>query len=66
MDLILGPFIDRYLSGLSDEELDELERLLAVPDTTVYRWLSGQEAVPVERESALLGRLKAWTENPAK
>ena len=66
MDLILGPFIDRHLSGLSVEELDELERMLVVPDTTLYRWLSGQEDVLAEHDTGLYRRLKAWTAKAAK
>ena len=65
LDLVLGPFVDRHLSGFSDEEIDELERLLGVPDGTLYRWLSGQEAAPAEHDTPLLRRLVRWAADRA-
>lgn len=46
MDLILGPFADRCLSELSDEELEVYEAMLAENDQDLYQWVSGQAAPP--------------------
>jgi antitoxin CptB len=60
MDLILGGFAERHLSELGEAELDMLERLLAVVDTTLYLWISGQQTVPAEFTSPMLHRLKTF------
>jgi len=57
MDLILGAFADRELDRLSEDELDALERLLAVPDDTLYVWVSGRAAVPPQYDCSLFRRL---------
>ena len=44
MDLILGRFADAEIAGLTDAELDELERLIEVPDPDLYAALTGDTA----------------------
>ena len=46
MDMILGPFADAALADLSEAELDLYEALLSEPDTDLYRWFSGADAMP--------------------
>ena len=41
MDLILGRFADAEIATLADDELDELERLIDVPDPDLYAALTG-------------------------
>ena len=41
MDLILGRFADAEIAVLADAELDELERLIEVPDPDLYAALTG-------------------------
>lgn len=60
MDLILGRFTDQHIASLTEPELVEMEHLLAVPDTTLYRWISDQEPAPGEFDGGLLKRIKAW------
>ncbi|MGE5158561.1 MAG: succinate dehydrogenase assembly factor 2 [Gemmatimonas sp.] len=59
MDLILGRFADAEIAGLSDSELDELERLLEVPDPDLYAALSGDRPLPPTGAGALFDRIKA-------
>ncbi|MTH64641.1 succinate dehydrogenase assembly factor 2 [Paracoccus shanxieyensis] len=63
MDLILGPFSDSELPGLSDAEVAVYERLLEENDQDIYPWitarLSGQRPGPAEF-SALLDRITAF------
>lgn len=42
MDLILGPFADSQLEGLSAEQLDQYEALLAENDQDLYPWISAR------------------------
>jgi antitoxin CptB len=59
MDLILGRFADAEITELSDPDLDELERLLDVPDPDLYAALTGDAPPPAEA-GALFGRIKAF------
>ena len=36
MDLYMGSFADKFLPDFNEAQLDEFERLLAVPDWDVY------------------------------
>ena len=58
LDFILGRFADEQLAGMSAEELDSFEENIALPDVTLYRWLSGREPIPSEHDCALLRTLK--------
>lgn len=60
MDLILGGFADRYLDALSGDDLAAFERLLDLPDQDVYRWIRGEEPVPLVHRSELLDRVMAF------
>ena len=48
MDLILGPFSDARIAGLSEEDLRIYERLLGENDQDLYRWVTGQAEAPAE------------------
>ena len=61
-DLILGPFADRYVETLNDDELDQLEALLAENDHDLYGWISGK-AAPAEFEGPILQRLRDFQRN---
>jgi len=59
LDLILGRFADERLTTMSEDELAMFEEIIALPDVSLYRWLSGREAVPPAHDSAMLAVLKA-------
>lgn len=65
MDLILGPYADKYLAGMSDLELSEYDALLSENDQDLYQWVTGQAAAP-ERFSALIARIAASTDPSAR
>jgi antitoxin CptB len=46
LDLIVGRFADAHLTQLSEDELDQLERILEVPDPELYDALVGDGPVP--------------------
>lgn len=46
VDLILGPFADASLPGMSDAAIDGFEDLLGENDQEIYGWISGTDQVP--------------------
>jgi antitoxin CptB len=58
MDLIMGGFADAKVAELSERELGEFERLIEVPDRDLLAWITGEEAVPPDYDSALFGKLR--------
>ena len=60
MDLILGRFADSTIATLSDDELDQLERLIEVPDPDLYAALTGEKPPAADYAGALFDRLKAF------
>ena len=61
MDLIMGGFADVSIAAMTDGELDELERLLDVPDQEIYSWFTGEGVVPAQFDSALFKRMKEFS-----
>lgn len=60
MDLIMGRFADAVIGALSEAELDELERLIEVPDRDLYRWITGEAETPSNYDAPVFRRLKAF------
>jgi len=60
MDLILGRFADAEIVGLTDDELNELERLIEVPDPDLYAALTGDRPIAPEYAGPLFDRVKAF------
>ncbi len=58
MDLIMGRFADAHIETLDASELDQLERLLDVPDQEIYSWINGVSDIPASCRSPLLTRLR--------
>lgn len=58
MDLILGRFADAEIATLADAELDELERLIEVPDPDLYAALTGDRALDPHSSGALFVRIR--------
>jgi len=48
MDLVLGPWADAHLAGLSAMELEVYEALLAENDQDLMAWILGQTPPPVQ------------------
>ena len=58
MDFVLGRFADAQLASLTDDEMDELETWLDVPDQQIFAWVNGSEPAPTEIDSPLFQRLR--------
>jgi antitoxin CptB len=61
LDLILGRFADSAIAQLTDDELDELERLMEVPDCDLLAWVMGQSRVHPDYDTPLWRRLSAFS-----
>jgi antitoxin CptB len=61
-DLIVGRFADAYIEKFDDRALDEFERLIEVPNASLYAWVVGSEAVPSDYDTAVLRDMIAFHE----
>jgi antitoxin CptB len=61
MDLIMGGFADASIAAMTEAELDELERLLDVPDQEIYSWITGEAVVPTQFDSGLFRRMRDFS-----
>ncbi|HXF89220.1 MAG TPA: succinate dehydrogenase assembly factor 2 [Xanthobacteraceae bacterium] len=61
MDLILGRFADAHIADLAEQELDDYERLLEVPDAELFNWLTGASPVTQQCDTALFRRLREFS-----
>ncbi|GHE02667.1 hypothetical protein U879_18405 [Defluviimonas sp. 20V17] len=59
MDMILGPYADAHLGGMTAVQLDLYETLLEENDQDLYPWISGQAAQPA-RLAPLLEEIGAF------
>ena len=57
MDLVMGRFAEEHLRTMNEDELDEFERLLDVPDPQALTWIIGGEHPPREFDTPLFARL---------
>jgi antitoxin CptB len=57
IDLIVGRFADAYIDTLNDGALDEFEALIEVPNAELYAWVTGDEPVPQDFDTAVLRQL---------
>ena len=60
MDLILGPYSDARLPGMTALELDSFETLLDEIDTDLLDWLTGALPAPADADHRLLADLLAF------
>ena len=62
MDLVLGPYADVMLSGMSLAELDAYDSLLEESDPDLMAWMMGQKVVPLAHEP-LIKALSSFSES---
>jgi antitoxin CptB len=60
MDLILGRFADAEIAGLTDDELDQFEHLIEVPDPDLYAALTGGVPLASQYANRLFDRIKSF------
>jgi antitoxin CptB len=60
MDLVLGRFANARLAGMTGAELDDFERLLALPDPLLTQWFQQGEEPEEAALAALIGALRSY------
>jgi antitoxin CptB len=60
MDLIMGGFADSTVADLAETELVDFERLIEAPDRAILAWVTGEEVVPADHDTALFRRLREF------
>ena len=60
MDLLLGGFARSHIERLSEDELDELETIIAIPDQELMGWLLGDVPVPQGQATSTLKALLSY------
>jgi antitoxin CptB len=60
MDLILGRFADAEIANLTDDELDQFEHLIEVPDPDLYAALTEKVALTPQYAGRLFDRIKSF------
>jgi antitoxin CptB len=59
-DLIVGRFADAHIEKLDENALDDFERLIEVPNSDLYAWVSGESDIPSDYDTAVLRQLKTF------
>ena len=54
MDILLGGFFKSNMSYLNDDQLNEFEGLIEIPDDDLYNWAMGRIEIPKELDTQLL------------
>lgn len=65
MDLIFGQFADKELAGLSDDDLEEFEGILAEDDSDLFKWICGEQDLPDRLKTTLFSRISAFRPDEA-
>ncbi len=60
MDLIMGSFADAMIGEISEQEADDFELLIEVPDRDLFRWISNAGLVPENYDTTVWRKLKAF------
>ena len=59
IDLILGPFAERFLADLDGVRLEQFEALLACPDPDLLDWIVNGVTPPPEHDHDVMRLLRA-------
>lgn len=57
-DLMLGRFADRYVAGMTAEQLDRYEALLSSADPDIYNWVTRTVPVPPSHDTDIMRLLQ--------
>lgn len=63
MDLLLGSFADARISSLTDDEIDQYEKLLEVVDTELLPVLTGEHPIPAGEHAGMLNEIVAFRQS---
>lgn len=57
-DILIGGFVRTRLDAFSPAELDALEAIMDLPDTTLADWLTGRQPIPPEADTPILRAMR--------
>jgi antitoxin CptB len=57
-DLIIGGFVRARLDRLTDVELDEIERVMELPEPVLADWLTGRVPIPPDSDCLILREMR--------
>ncbi len=60
MDLLLGRYADAHVPTMDEAELDAFETLMTTDDQILYRWLTGEVAVPAEQATPVFRAIRQF------
>ncbi|PLX39537.1 MAG: succinate dehydrogenase assembly factor 2 [Hyphomicrobiales bacterium] len=60
MDLLMGPFAEARLGDMSEEELDQFEALLDIPDQDLFSYITGTKEMPEDVRLPIYDTLLAF------
>jgi len=61
MDMLLGNFVRKYIDEFSNDELNDLEKLLFIEDEVIYKWYfkkKSDNSIPNTKVAAMLKNFK--------
>ncbi len=59
MDIVIGTYVREHIDAADSAQLDEMERILEIPDQDLLAWLTGARPVPEEQTSTMLEEILA-------
>ncbi len=57
LDLVLGQFGEKYLSTMSENDIDLFEAIINENEHDIYAWLAGREPVPAQHENHIMNMI---------
>jgi antitoxin CptB len=57
-DILVGGYVTARIGAFTDDELDQLEALLELPDPEVADWLTGRATIPEHPQQTLLQAMR--------
>ena len=62
MDLLLGSWAAKFVPDLPDEDLKEYEAILNEETIDIFKWITGEQPVPEELDTAMMARLQEYAQ----
>ena len=57
LDLVLGQFGEKYLSTMSENDIDLFEAIINENEHDIYAWLAGREPVPAQHGNHIMNMI---------
>jgi len=61
-DVIFARFSERYLDGLSEQEVTQFETLIEENDVDIFKWITGKLELPTEYDNGVMKKLRECQE----